>query len=89
MQCSSCPYTMSDEAEQAINWGCVPTIGEIHEIAREHNVTWGCHGMERACVGFVEACKETGIDSNTPVISYNTWANDGIEKAVEEAIAAV
>ena len=79
MTCSACPFSGSFEAEQALNWGCLPDAVTVMEIKRETGKNWGCHEDEaRLCAGFARACRESGISiSAQNLASYSSWYHSG------------
>lgn len=81
-QCATCPFGGSDEAENAINLGCVPSLFEVLEIKRNTGHNWGCHGAAddetKPCAGFVGACRELNLDYKTGShLSYKDWFENG------------
>lgn len=90
--CDTCPFGDGDgwsaEAEQAINLGCLPTMGEALALKRDTGCNWGCHSEDRICAGFVREAAERGIEyRGHPTINFETWAQRGEEAAVREARA--
>ena len=75
MTCSTCPFSCSDEAAQAQNYGCLPTPQEIIKIKRATGRNWHCHDDEtKLCAGFAEAAHEEGLDvkQGEPAL-YSHW----------------
>lgn len=79
MTCSSCPFSLLPEAEMALNLGCLPEPYEIMKIKRETGKNWSCHRDETMiCVGFVEHCREQGVDYKSGgLASYEKWYRIG------------
>lgn len=80
MTCDACPFSLFEAAEQAQNWGCLPSPCEIMKIKTETGKNWPCHEDEnRICAGFVEACRETGTEyRGAPLASYKRWYQEGV-----------
>ena len=81
--CSTCPFDHSDQAENAINLGCVPSVFEIMSFKRDLGMNWGCHSAEidevRPCAGFIRACRKLGLDAKDGNhLSYNEWYRNGV-----------
>lgn len=53
--CFACPYNYGDEAtEQAYNYGCLPSVGEINEMIGD-NKSWACHSAPTCvCKGYAD-----------------------------------
>ena len=81
--CTACPFSTSEEAEQTQNWGCLPSPFEILEMKRTADKNWPCHEDEtRICAGFVSRCRELGLDYKSgPLASYQRWYHEGAEAA--------
>ena len=85
--CNTCPFKGGDEAEQGISLGCLPSVFEIMQIKRETGHNWGCHSEDRICAGFVEACRETGLEyKGAPLLKYEDWYRNGVP-AIEGMVA--
>jgi hypothetical protein len=66
MCCEACPFSFSDVAEQAQNYGCLPGAHEIRIIKRDTGKNWMCHDDEtKPCAGYVADAAERGIDYKT------------------------
>jgi hypothetical protein len=85
--CPTCPFGdeegWSEVAEQAMSLGCLPCMGEVMAIKRDHDLNWGCHSAEpgevRPCVGFVRECRERGVDYKAGRhLSYDQWYREGV-----------
>jgi hypothetical protein len=65
--CSACPGLTSYDAEQAQNWGCLPSPYEINEMLQTGKV-WMCHSNPN------KPCIATGLaelpNDCTPVIEW-------------------
>ena len=50
--CYGCPYDYGSEGtEMAYNYGCLPTVADIHAMTA--NTAWACHSEpEKVCCGF-------------------------------------
>ena len=59
---SCCPFAMTEASEQAQNYGCLPTAGEVIRMRVNHGKTWACHrDPRRPCAGGIAALKELGL----------------------------
>ncbi|MGG3667164.1 hypothetical protein ABES74_09425 [Bacillus subtilis] len=87
--CMSCPFSHSDEAEMAQNYGCLPTPQQIVEMKEKSGHNWACHSDETVlCGGFAKYIKRNRPDLNInegQLISYETWGHEGEDKAIQEA----
>lgn len=87
--CMSCPFSHSDEAEMAQNYGCLPTPKQIIEMKEKSGHNWACHSDETVlCGGFAKYIKRNRPDLNInkgQLISYETWCHEGEGKAIQEA----
>lgn len=87
--CMSCPFSHSDEAEMAQNYGCLPTHKQIIEMKEKSGHNWACHSDETVlCGGFAKYIKRNRPDLNLnegQLISYETWCHEGEEKAIQQA----
>lgn len=87
--CMSCPFSHSDEAEMAQNYGCLPTPKQIIEMKEKSGHNWACHSDATVlCGGFAKYIKRNRPDLNISegqLISYETWVHEGESKAIQEA----
>ncbi|WP_216833402.1 hypothetical protein [Bacillus velezensis] len=87
--CISCPFSHSEEAEMAQNYGCLPTPQQIVEMKEKSGHNWACHSDETIlCGGFAKYIKRNRPDLNInegQLISYETWDHEGEAKAIQEA----
>lgn len=85
--CVGCPFETTESSEQAQNYGCLPTPGEIIAMKRESGHNWACHDdASRVCAGLCHDAKRHNLDlSHGNLISYETWYLKGQEAAIEEA----
>jgi hypothetical protein len=61
-------------------------MSEALAIKRDTGCNWGCHSENRICTGFVREANERGIEyRGQPTLSFETWADEGLEAAVREA----
>lgn len=62
--CEACPFNYESEASNdAYNLGCLPSVFEVFELKRNHDVNWGCHeGGGKVCAGYIQMAKEEGYD---------------------------
>ena len=81
MTCNTCPFAETAEAEQAQNYGCLPTRQDIMTMHRDDGRDWACHGnATQVCAGLVAECREHGVsfDKSAPLVDYAKWYRDGI-----------
>ncbi|WP_342490426.1 hypothetical protein [Bacillus sp. FSL R5-0443] len=87
--CISCPFSHSEEAEMAQNYGCLPTPQQIVEMKEKSGHNWACHSDETVlCGGFAKYIKRNRPDLNInegQLIAYETWDHEGEAKAIQEA----
>jgi hypothetical protein len=85
--CPGCPFECTDVSEQAQNYGCLPSPGEIIQMKRDSGHNWSCHSDEsKVCAGLCHEAKEHKLDlSHGNLISYETWYREGPEAAIEQA----
>lgn len=93
--CISCPFVFTEESEQAQNYGCLPTVSNIVNMHKEHNVNWACHyDANRVCSGFATMFKDEYLsklvegmkfNKNLPLVDYEEWYQKGQEEAVRLA----
>ena len=72
--CKNCPAACeTDEAEFAINVGCLPDFFDMFKWYQETGKVWACHDKNLCqCQGFVEMAKDykkIDIPENTPLIT--------------------
>lgn len=73
--CLTCPFTIGEEAEQAQNYGCLPTNAEILQLALTSGKPWECHGEEgRICRGYASVAKTVGLPLKGPMNTLKEWA---------------
>lgn len=59
---SACPFACTEQSEQATNYGCLPSIGDIITMRTEYQKTWACHDNSAIpCVGAIRALKRRGL----------------------------
>lgn len=58
--CEGCPWDFGKEAtDTAYNLGCLPSIGEATQMAKESNKAWACHSDSNLmCCGYAAQEKE-------------------------------
>lgn len=87
--CVTCPFSYNDEADQAQNYGCLPTRYDIIEMKEKSGHNWACHYDETVlCGGFARHLMENRPDLNVKeggLISYDDWANEGEMTAIVNA----
>lgn len=76
--CSACPFSLSEEAEQGVNYGCLPSVFEIMEIKKETGLNWACHDDEtKICSGYVEYAAKKGLDYKTEGLAVlSLWGSE-------------
>lgn len=86
--CVTCPFSCNEHAEQAQNYGCLPSPFQIIEMKRKSGHNWACHSNENVlCGGFAKFIKDEcpDLDIHTGnLISYETWYHQGEEAAIEK-----
>lgn len=87
--CVSCPFSYNDEADQAQNYGCLPTRWDIIKMKEKSGHNWACHYDETVlCGGFARHVIEERADLDIKegsLISYNDWVNEGEMTAIVKA----
>ena len=87
--CGGCPFNagLTEEADQAQNYGCLPSPGDIIQMKRQTGGTWACHSDEsRMCAGLCHAAKPAQLDLSTgALVSYRTWYHEGPEAALAQS----
>jgi hypothetical protein len=80
MTCQTCPFSNTEQAETALNLGCLPDEYEIMQLKKNSNVNWCCHMDEsKMCAGFIQACKDAAVDYKTgKLASYKKWYHEGV-----------
>ena len=59
----SCPFSFTEESEQAQNYGCLPTPMDIVNMRVSHGKTWACHENNKIpCKGALRCMMEEGVD---------------------------
>jgi hypothetical protein len=77
--CLTCPFSVNEWAEQAQNYGCLPTNIQILDMARAAGRPWGCHYDEsRVCKGYASVAKLIGFPVSGAPLSYSAWYHDGV-----------
>lgn len=88
--CGGCPFNagMTEEADMAQNYGCLPTAGDIVALKRETGANWACHSDEtKVCAGLCHAAKAEKLDlASGGLISYQAWYHEGPEAVVRKAV---
>lgn len=91
--CVSCPFNegMTAEADQAQNYGCLPTGYEIIQMKKRSGQNWACHSDENAvCAGLCHQAKPYELDlSQGGLIRYSSWFHAGEDAAVDEAASGI
>ena len=79
MTCSACPFAFTDRSEYVQNLGCLPSPYEIMAAKRDTGRNWACHDDERrVCAGFVQKCRERGIDyRGADLVTLTEWNATG------------
>lgn len=89
--CGGCPFNagMTEEAEMAQNYGCLPTPCEIIQLKRTSGQNWACHSDEtKVCAGLCHAAKPEGLNlAEGALLSYSSWYHKGPQAAVAQAMA--
>lgn len=87
--CVTCPFSYNDDADQAQNYGCLPTRYDIIEMKEKSGHNWACHSDETVlCGGFARHLVEERLDLDVKVgglISYEDWAQEGEMTAIVKA----
>jgi hypothetical protein len=87
--CGGCPFNagMTEEAEMAQNYGCLPTPGEVVELKRTTGANWACHSDEtKVCAGLCHAAEPEQLDlSQGGLLRYSTWYHQSQDAAISEA----
>jgi len=87
--CVTCPFSSNEHAEQAQNYGCLPTPFEIIQMKVKSGHNWACHENEKVlCGGFASFIKTERPDLDIQegkLISYDTWYREGEEAAMLKA----
>lgn len=85
--CVGCPFETTESSEQAQNYGCLPTPGDIIRMKRDTGHNWACHDdASKVCAGLCHEARDHQLDlSHGNLISYETWYQKGEEAAIEEA----
>ena len=87
--CSACPFSMTEESEQAYNYGCLPTHGEIMDMANRSGRPWGCHdGSGRVCQGYASVASQLGLPTKGDTMQLDSWAHRGPEATMSERFVA-
>ena len=72
--CTTCPFTIGPEAEQAQNFGCLPTPGELLDLAETTGRAWECHGEPgRVCRGYASVAKPLGLPTRGTLNTLSRW----------------
>ena len=91
--CASCPFNegMTAEADQAQNYGCLPTSGDIIHMKKRSGQNWACHSDENSvCAGLCHQAKPNNLDlSEGGLIRYSSWFHAGEEAALDEAATGI
>lgn len=80
--CRGCPFAMTEESEQAQNYGCLPSIATIFNLMKIHNSNWSCHEQDgKMCSGYIAMCRDRNIAfKGKPMFASETWLRTGEEK---------
>jgi hypothetical protein len=61
-ECKACPFSESEESENAYHWGCLPGPNEVVQLRQKEGKTWACHANERKpCLGALLHMKGKGL----------------------------
>lgn len=85
--CACCPFNsgMNEEAEVALNYGCLPGPGEILQMKRETGNNWACHdNPAKVCTGLCLHAKENGLDMSkgTLIVEEGVHSTNHIPKEI-------
>lgn len=93
--CITCPFAFTEESEQAQNYGCLPTIGDIANMHIVHNINWACHyDADKVCAGFAKMFKDEYLgklvegkkfNKDLPLVDYEVWYQKGEQEAIRIA----
>lgn len=87
--CVTCPFSYNDEANQAQNYGCLPTRYDIIEMKKKSGHNWACHYDETIlCGGFARYLIDERSDLDVKeggLISYDDWVQEGEMTAIVNA----
>jgi GNAT superfamily N-acetyltransferase len=91
--CASCPFNegMTEEADQAQGYGCLPSGYDIIQMKQRSGQNWACHSNEnKVCAGLCHQAKDRDLDlSQGGLIRYSSWFHAGEQAALDEAATGV
>lgn len=72
--CTTCPFSIGEEAEKVQNLGCLPSMGEILDMADKTGRPWGCHSNEdQVCRGYASVAKSLELPLQGVTLKYSAW----------------
>lgn len=86
MTCAACPFAFTDRSEYVQSLGCLPSPYEIMVAKRDTGRNWACHDDEsRVCAGFVQECRERGVEyRGAGLVTFTEWNEVGFVAAPVE-----
>jgi len=91
--CQGCPFNegMTDEADMAQGYGCLPSGYDIIQMKKASGHNWACHSDEnKVCAGLCHQAKDKNLNlAEGNLIRYSSWFHAGEEAALEEAQTGV